>query len=322
MSRVLITGAAGFIGMHTAIRFLKEGHEVVGIDNLNNYYSVDLKKDRLVNIENVCKRYNGNFSFYKADINSDIWNKIPKIDILIHLAAQAGVRYSLENPMAYLESNILGFQKVLDFVQSRAIHSFYYASSSSVYGKNSRIPFSEDESCMQPESYYAATKRANELMAFSYWKTHKISSVGLRFFTVYGPWGRPDMAPMLFAHSAFNKSSIKVFNNGNQSRDFTFVDDIVESIYQLVFCKKNVGFELINIGRGAPINLMDFIGCIEVYSGLKIAKNFLPEQIGDVTQTYADTSKLKGLTNFEPSISLEVGIEKFIKWYRSYYSYV
>ena len=203
MPRVLITGAAGFIGMHTSIRFLKEGWDVIGIDNLNNYYSVSLKKDRLKQIKLSSDKFDKEFLFYQEDLNSDIWDEFDnfKIDSLVHLAAQAGVRYSIENPKAYLESNILGFQKVIEFILKNKIYPFLYASSSSVYGKNSKQPFNENEPCNSPESYYAATKRANELMAHSYSKTHNLKSIGLRFFTVYGPWGRPDMAPMLFAHT-------------------------------------------------------------------------------------------------------------------------
>lgn len=282
MPRVLITGAAGFIGMHTSIRFLKEGWDVIGIDNLNNYYSVSLKKDRLKQIKLSSDKFDKEFLFYQEDLNSDIWDEFDnfKIDSLVHLAAQAGVRYSIENPRAYLESNILGFQKVIEFVLKNKIYPFLYASSSSVYGKNSKQPFNESEPCNSPESYYAATKRANELMAYSYSKTHNLKSIGLRFFTVYGPWGRPDIAPMLFAHAAFKNTAIDVFNYGRQKRDFTYLDDIVEGIYAIVI-KGNQEIDnlLINIGNGSPVGLLDFISIIERHSGPIEKKWFPPKRV-------------------------------------------
>ena len=265
MARVLITGAAGFIGMHTAIRFLKEGWDVTGLDNMNDYYSVQMKEDRLKEIMSVAVAMNRNFSFFREDLNSDIWHDFQHIhfDALIHLAAQAGVRYSIENPMVYLESNVIGFQKVLDFVSLKKIEKFAYASSSSVYGKDSPQPFLESHPCNSPESYYAATKKANELMAFSYFKTNNVSSIGLRFFTVYGPWGRPDMAPMLFANAVINRNPITVFNHGNQKRDFTFIDDIVDGIYSLMKLNKFPKDSLImNIGNGSPVELMEFISIL------------------------------------------------------------
>ena len=215
---VLITGAAGFIGMHASIRFLKEGWDVVGLDNMNDYYSVELKQNRVENIRVLAEELGRSFEMYEADLNSDVWKKLEYFDFeaIVHLAAQAGVRYSLENPRAYLESNILGFQSVLEFVSKTGIDRFVYASSSSVYGKNSIQPFTENAACDSPESYYASTKRANELMAKSYFNTQGVNSIGLRFFTVYGPWGRPDMAPMLFAKAGMNNKTIKVFNHGRR----------------------------------------------------------------------------------------------------------
>ena len=237
MAKVLITGAAGFIGMHTAIEFLLKGWDVVGVDSMNNYYSSQLKQDRLEEIENTAlKPETGKFVFYKKDLNSEVWEELEKFSInaVIHLAAQAGVRYSLTNPQAYIESNVLGFQRVLEYVVKKEVESFFYASSSSVYGNVGRGDLTEESACNTPESYYAATKIANELMAHSYSKTHSLDSVGLRFFTVYGPWGRPDMAPWIFANAALNNETIKVFNYGKQSRDFTYVGDLVDRIYKLV----------------------------------------------------------------------------------------
>jgi len=321
MPRVLITGAAGFIGMHTSIRFLSEGWDVVGLDNMNNYYSVGLKRDRLKKITSEATKLERNFKMFEADLNSDIWNELKsyKFEALIHLAAQAGVRYSLENPDAYIYSNILGFQKVLNFVESKKITRFVYASSSSVYGKDSVPPFDESQPCDKPESYYASTKRSNELMAYSYYKTKEVSSLGLRFFTVYGPWGRPDMAPILFAQSADSKSKIKVFNHGNQKRDFTYIDDITEGIFRLL---SKEGFvkdaQVVNIGRGEPIGLLKFIEIIEKEMGLTIEKEFVDEQKGDVQVTFASTRKLQELIAYNPKTSLEEGVKRFIEWYKSY----
>ena len=324
MPRVLITGAAGFIGMHTAIRFLKEGWDVIGLDNVNDYYSVQLKKDRLSEIQKAADEYQKNFIFFKSDLNSNVWNELEEFDFnsVVHLAAQAGVRYSIQNPMAYLESNILGFQRVIDFVLKKNINRFLYASSSSVYGKNSNQPFSEEEACNSPESYYAATKKANEMMAHSYSKTHGIKSIGLRFFTVYGPWGRPDMAPMLFAHAAHNNSEIDVYNHGKQKRDFTYIDDIVEGIYRLVKLEhQERDFMLCNIGNGSPVDLLEFISKIESYFQFKLTKNFLPAQNGDVEVTYCDTSYLTKIVGYQPKHNLESGIKLFIQWFRKYYDY-
>lgn len=321
MPRVLITGAAGFIGMHTSIRFLREGWDVVGLDNMNNYYSVGLKRDRLKEIEGEATKLVRNFKMFEADLNSDVWNELKpyEFEAVIHLAAQAGVRYSLENPLAYLESNILGFQKVLDFVKSQRIERFLYASSSSVYGKDSDQPFDENQNCNNPESYYAATKKANELMARSFWNTFKVPSIGLRFFTVYGPFGRPDMAPMLFADAARKGNVIKVFNEGNQKRDFTYIDDIIEGVFKLIDLRHIPQDALvINIGNGSPVELMDFINLIEKSMGIPLDKEFVEAQKGDVMVTYASTKKLKELTGYQPKVSLNKGIKIFIEWFKAY----
>jgi len=323
LKNILITGAAGFIGMHTCIKFLNEGYHVIGLDNINNYYSTKLKNDRIKNILNESKLLKNNFTFLEEDLNSTVWSDLNKmnIDIVIHLAAQAGVRYSIENPNAYLESNILGFQKVLEFVTNNSIDNFLYASSSSVYGKDSCQPFNELAECSSPESYYAATKRANELMAYSYWKTKGVKSLGLRFFTVYGSWGRPDMAPMIFAKAAFENQLIKVFNHGVQKRDFTHVNDIVNSILSLSECfnKKIDTAEIVNIGNGAPTNLLDFINIIEVKTGMKLQKEFIDAQLGDVAETFADDTKLNTLIGIRPKTDLNKGIDEFINWYKLYY---
>ena len=322
MPRVLITGAAGFIGMHTAIRFLKEGWEVVGLDNLNDYYSVSLKRDRLNEISNAASKLESTFTMFEQDLNSSVWKDLEPIDFdaIVHLAAQAGVRYSIENPRAYLESNILGFQAVLEFVSEKGIERFLYASSSSVYGKNSLQPFSEKAPCNSPESYYASTKRANELMAKSYFHTEGLSSIGLRFFTVYGPWGRPDMAPMLFAKAGAENQTIKVFNHGKQERDFTYVDDIVEGIFRLSTIENFPHQSLVcNIGNGSPVGLMDFISTLEKSIGKELKKEYVDAQKGDVESTYADTSLLESLVDYKAKVGLEKGIPLFMDWYRSYF---
>ena len=323
MPRVLITGAAGFIGMHTVIRFLKEGWDVIGLDNLNDYYATTLKKDRIAQINQFVSCENGSFLFFEDDLLSDIWLTLKEyqIDSIIHLAAQAGVRYSINNPWKYIESNILGFQKVLDFVKLKSIKVFLYASSSSVYGKSSLQPFSEMQSCNSPESYYAATKITNELMASAYAKTHAIGSIGLRFFTVYGPWGRPDMAPMLFADACLKGEEILVFNYGKQKRDFTYIDDVVEGIYRLCTMQEFPSSSMVcNIGNGSPTNLLEFIKLIEKHMGVKLQKKFLPAQIGDVEETYANIELLSSLINFRPMVNIDKGIENFITWYRRYNS--
>lgn len=326
MKNILITGAAGFIGMHTCIKFIQEGYNVFGLDNINDYYDVSLKKNRLKEIEKTSSNKLGGWTFIKADITNNItWKKLKKynIDKIIHLAAQAGVRYSLENPKAYLESNIIGFQNVLDFCYESKINDLIYASSSSVYGKDSKQPFLESYACNNPESYYAVTKKTNELMANAYFKTKRLSSVGLRFFTVYGPWGRPDMAPVLFAKAAIKKNKINVFNYGNQSRDFTYIDDIIEGIFLVslkVWKSKKPILEIFNIGNGNPVKLMDFIDSLENCLKLKIHKSLVSAQLGDVETTFASVNKLEKFIKYKPSTSLNSGIKKFINWYLQYYN--
>jgi UDP-glucuronate 4-epimerase len=324
MSKILVTGAAGFIGMHTSIRFLNEGWAVVGLDNFNDYYSVTLKRDRVKNIQSLAESMDANFKMITDDLNSNVWEslKTENFDAVVHLAAQAGVRYSIENPRAYLESNVLGFQSVLEFVSKTGIQRFVYASSSSVYGNASTQPFVENQPCNQPESYYAATKIMNELMAKSYFKTQGLCSIGLRFFTVYGPWGRPDMAPMLFAKAAMDNSEIRVFNHGNQQRDFTYVDDIVEGIYRVIGIRNiSQGALVLNIGRGAPVSLMKFIDTLEKRMNREIRKSYVEAQLGDVKSTYACTKLLSNMINYSPKVSLDLGINTFVDWYKRYYKH-
>ena len=322
MPTVIITGVAGFIGMHTAIRMLEDNWNVIGIDNLNDYYSVELKKHRLQEIKLASLRNNSTFEFHPCDLNSNIWEELHERDIngFIHLAAQAGVRYSISNPRAYIDSNILGFQSVLEFVSEHGISPFVYASSSSVYGKFSSQPFHETENCARPESYYAATKKANELMAYSYYRTAGLRSIGLRFFTVYGPWGRPDMAPFIFARAAFEGKKIQVFNYGEQKRDFTYIDDIVEGIYlSVVQFNKVKDARVFNIGNGSPVELMAFINEIERATGKTLEKEFVKAQTGDVAVTYADTTNLLKTFGYKPKVLLNEGVSNFVQWYRSYH---
>ncbi|MES5952580.1 NAD-dependent epimerase [Bacillus fungorum] len=331
--KVLITGAAGFIGSHLSKRLLKEGYEVLGIDNVNDYYDPQLKVDRLKWIED------SNFKFKKLDLeNREGLNEIfeeYKPQIVVNLAAQAGVRYSLENPHAYIESNIVGFTNILEACRHNKIEQLIYASSSSVYGANTKLPFSVHDNVDHPISLYAATKKANELMAHTYSHLYGLPTVGLRFFTVYGPWGRPDMALFLFTKSIIEGKSIKVFNNGDMMRDFTYVNDIIESISRLIKRKpepnpewdgKNpdpgtsyVPYKVYNIGNNSPVRLMDFISAIEEKLNIEAKKEFLPLQAGDVPQTYADVQDLINDIGFKPQTTIKDGVGSFIDWYLEYY---
>jgi UDP-glucuronate 4-epimerase len=330
--KILVTGAAGFIGYHLSKKLTLKGLDVVGFDNINDYYNVDLKLDRLkeLGIYNVSdnkinyKSDSASFTFIKGDLENDlIWEEYIKplgITHIVNLAAQAGVRYSLENPKAYISSNVNGFLSVLEFCREQKINHLIYASSSSVYGMNSKQPFSEEDLCDKPISLYAATKKSNEMMAYTYNHLFGINSIGLRFFTVYGPWGRPDMAPMLFTKAAFTNKPIKVFNHGNQSRDFTYIDDIINGIVS-IFDKKEqviVGAKVCNIGKGSPIKLMDFIKSIETETGITLEKEYVEAQLGDVSITYADTSKLINEINYNPSVNITEGVKQFINWYKKY----
>lgn len=332
MSKILVTGAAGFIGFHVCKRLLEDGYQVLGIDNLNNYYDPNLKVARLkqlsidVDLSNNEKYYSNKdkkFQFVRGNIEEDeLWEdflKTFKVDVIIHLAAQAGVRYSLENPKSYIKSNIDGFLNVLEYCRNESINKLIYASSSSVYGMESKQPFSENEECNKPVSLYAATKKSNELMAYTYNHLFGIESIGLRFFTVYGPWGRPDMAPYIFTKAAFNGDEIKVFNQGNQKRDFTYIDDIVNGIIQ-IFNQRSIieGAEVCNIGQGKPQELGEFINQIEKRVGKSLVKKYVEAQPGDVQITYADTTFLNTKYSYTPKIGLSEGIDFFVKWYKNY----
>jgi len=332
--KILLTGAAGFIGMTTALRLLARGDEVVGLDNLNDYYDVSLKQNRL----NRLLPYPG-FRFVKLDVAdragmADLF-VAEKFDRVIHLAAQAGVRYSLQNPHAYIESNVVGFTNILEGCRHARVQHLVYASSSSVYGGNTKMPFSEHDSVDHPVSLYAATKKANELMAHTYSHLYGLPTTGLRFFTVYGPWGRPDMALFLFTKAILEGRAIDVFNHGKMQRDFTYVDDIVEGVIRVIDriaspnaaydasradpASSNVPYRVFNIGNNNPVPLLDFIGCIENALGKKAEKNLLPLQDGDVPETYANTDALNEWVGFVPGTSIEQGIGRFVAWYREYY---
>jgi UDP-glucuronate 4-epimerase len=324
--KILVTGAAGFIGFHVVLNLLSRGDTVIGIDNLNDYYDVSLKHARL---DEIAKHPNASqFNFIKldlADINATaqlFQQESP--ERVVHLAAQAGVRYSLENPNAYVQSNLVAFTNVLEGCRHNKIQHLVYASSSSVYGGNTKLPFSESDTVDHPVSLYAATKKANELMAHTYSHLYGFPTSGLRFFTVYGPWGRPDMSPFLFADAILNNRSIKVFNHGDMMRDFTYIDDIVEGVVRVLdkpataIAGSSVPYRLFNIGNSQPEKLMDFIGMLEKAFNKEVKKDFLPMQAGDVKATYADTFALEAWVDFKPKTSLKFGIQKFADWYKRY----
>lgn len=318
--RILVTGAAGFIGFHIAKRLLENGFSVVGIDNLNDYYSVELKESRL----SVLMTYKA-FTFLKKDISDkevlDLVFKNETLDYVIHLAAQAGVRHSIEQPDSYIKSNVIGFYNILELCRKYPVKHLIYASSSSVYGGHKVIPFKESHQVDQPVSLYAATKKSNELMAYTYSHLYKVPTTGLRFFTVYGPFGRPDMAYFKFTSCIINHEVIEVYNYGKMERDFTYIDDIVEGIFRLL--KKPSGapdpYNIFNIGRGQPIQLMDFISLLEKYLEETAIMNFTEMQPGDVLTTYADVDKLKTFIDYNPQTTFEEGIKEFIRWYKSFY---
>lgn len=320
MKRVMVTGAAGFIGAALSLELAKRGYQIYGVDNLNDYYDIKLKKDRLSRLEEAI-----NFQFKKLDISekeklSSSFEKF-KPEIVINLAAQAGVRYSIQNPDSYTKSNLVGFANILECCRHFCVEHLIFASSSSVYGKNKKIPFSEDDNVDRPVSYYAATKKSNELMAAAYSELYKLRTTGLRFFTVYGPWGRPDMAPWLFTQAILSGKPIKVFNYGKMRRDFTYIDDIVNGVIGLVDLEgaRQELFNIYNIGNNEPEELGYFIEIIEKECGVKAIKEYLPMQMGDVPVTYADISKLNELTGFKPQISLEEGLKRFISWFKEYH---
>lgn len=317
--RILVTGAAGFIGYHLSQRLLQEGVQVYGIDNLNDYYDVRLKKARLALLQSQA-----NFEFQPLELSDrpstlDLFNS-QSFDGVVHLAAQAGVRYSIDNPHAYVDSNLVGFMNILEGCRQQQINHLVFASSSSVYGANHKIPFSVTDNVDHPVSLYAATKKANELMAHSYSHLYGIPVTGLRFFTVYGPWGRPDMAYYKFVDAIASGQPINIYNHGNMERDLTYIDDVVEGIVRVIHRPqtREVPYKIYNIGNQTPVNLLRFIEVIEAEMGTIAHKNWLPMQPGDVPQTYADVSELMQDTGFKPQTSIEEGIRAFVQWYRAY----
>jgi len=336
--KILVTGAAGFIGFHLCTVLLKQGHQIVGLDNINDYYDVNLKYARLNELgisrtdaevflnKSESSIYKRNLFFTRMNLEDR--EELPslfkdhKFDVVCNLAAQAGVRYSIENPEAYIDSNIVGFLNILECCRHSKIEHLLYASSSSVYGENKKVPFSTSDNVDHPISLYAATKKSNELMAYTYSHLYSIPTTGLRFFTVYGPWGRPDMAPMLFADAISNNRPIKVFNNGNMSRDFTYIDDIVNGIEILltnppVKEANKPAYRLSNIGNGDPQSLGDFIKAIEASLGVHAKKEYLPMQAGDVPQTWADISEIEKL-GYKSTTEINEGVDKFVTWFKNY----
>jgi UDP-glucuronate 4-epimerase len=347
--KILVTGAAGFIGAYVAQRLVERGDEVVGIDNLNDYYNPQLKIDRLKSLLDTDVDINGatlvvsrhaNFTFIKLAIEdrqamASLFER-EHFDVVVNLAAQAGVRYSIENPFAYIDSNLLGFANIIEGCRQSKVKHLVYASSSSVYGLNGNTPYQESHSIAHPVSLYAATKKADELMAHAYSHLYAIPTTGLRFFTVYGPWGRPDMSPALFSDAILNDRPIKVFNNGDMFRDFTYIDDIVEGVIRVIDtpaqpdenwdaanpnpATSSAPYRIYNIGNSNPVKLMDFIKAIETAIGKEAEKIMLPMQSGDVIGTYADTTLLQRDVDFKPNTPLSVGMQKYIDWYKNYYN--
>jgi len=345
--KILVTGSAGFIGYHLVNELVKRGDEVIGIDSINDYYDVNLKYGRLEDagikrekieyFKAVQSTKYPNYKFIKLNLedkeNIDKLFKEEKFDKVCHLAAQAGVRYSIQNPYAYINSNIVGHMNILEAVRHFGTEHLVYASSSSVYGLNKKQPFSTDDNVDHPISLYAATKKSDELMSHTYSYLYNIPTTGLRFFTVYGPWGRPDMAYFKFVKKILNGEPIDVYNYGNMSRDFTYIDDIIEGVIRVIdnppkgnpnwngrASNSIAPYKVYNIGRGKPVKLMDFIEAIEEILGKKAKKNFLPMQPGDVPSTYADTSALESELGYNPKVDVKEGIEKFVKWYRRFYN--
>ena len=327
---VLVTGSAGFIGMHTANALLKKNEDVIGIDNINDYYDPELKRARLEELH-----VNKNFYFEKLDFSVPgslnlLIQKYPEIDRIIHLGAQAGVRYSIDNPHHYMQSNLCGQLAILEFCKSkmrdsRPIKNFVYASSSSVYGSNKQIPFSINDNTDQPVSFYGATKKAGEVMAHSYAHLYQIPTVGLRFFTVYGPWGRPDMSPYIFTNSILNEKPIKVFNKGEMMRDFTFIDDIVSGILGAldtppINLSASPPHKIYNLGNNKPVSLMNYINVIERACNKKAIIDLQPMQAGDVVQTYANIEESERDLGYAPTTSIDIGIPRFVDWFISYHS--
>lgn len=335
MMKILITGAAGFIGYHLCEKLLGLGYNVVGLDNINDYYDVNLKYARLRNLgiadnETVYNKtvrssqYQDNFEFIKLNLedreNIPVLFQQHQFDCVINLAAQAGVRYSIENPMAYIDSNIVGFANILEACRQYKVPKLLYASSSSVYGNSEEVPFSTANNVDHPISMYAATKKSNELMAHAYSHLFGIQTIGLRFFTVYGPWGRPDMAMFLFTDAILNDKPIKVFNNGDLSRDFTYIDDIINGLMLIVENQNNQEkYQIFNIGNSRPVKLMRFIQEIEKATNKTARKIMMPMQPGDVSQTWADVNELQKAYGYKPVFTVEEGVRNFVAWYKEYY---
>ena len=331
---ILVTGASGFIGFHLAKKLLDLGHQVIGLDNNNAYYSVQLKLARLkqLGINEVHEgklvkshTYGDRFQFIKLDLENrkelpTLFKKI-QFDVVCNLAAQAGVRYSIENPNAYVDANVAGFVNILECARHYNVKKVVYASSSSVYGMNDKVPFETTDSVDHPISLYAATKKSNELMAYTYSYLYDIQCIGLRFFTVYGPWGRPDMAMFLFTDAILNNKPIKVFNHGNLSRDFTYIDDIVNGVEKTLLQEqpKQKNYSLYNFGNGSPVQLMDFIKAIEKSTGKIAQKEMLPMQPGDVEKTWADTTDLERDYGYKPNTDIQIGVDQFVEWYKDYH---
>lgn len=318
--QILVTGVAGFIGFHLGQALLKAGFSVVGIDNMNDYYDVSLKKARLSQLEN-----SDNFIFYEKDIGDlESINAIFKShspQVVVHLAAQAGVRYSLSHPHLYVQSNIVGFTNIIEACRHHEVEHLIYASTSSVYGANTVLPYKESDAVDHPLTIYAASKKANELIAHSYSHLYQLPTTGLRFFTVYGPWGRPDMAFFSFTRQILKSLPIQVYNFGKMQRDFTYIDDIVNGILLVVKKKADPAapYKIYNIGRGSPVPLLDYIGSIEEALGKEAIKEFMPMQDGDVLATHADISALERDTGYRPSVSYQEGVRHFVDWYQSFY---
>jgi UDP-glucuronate 4-epimerase len=315
--KILVTGSSGFIGFHTCLLLLQNKHYVIGIDNLNDYYDLNLKKSRL----RILKKFN-NFKFLKKDIeNKNIVKKfkVNEIDVIINLAAQAGVRHSLKDPYSYINSNVLGHVNMLELAKKVRAKKFIYASSSSVYGGNKTLPFSIKQRVDNPVSIYAASKKSGELISESYAHLFGIQCIGLRFFTVYGPWGRPDMATFIFTKKIFEGKEIDVFNDGKMKRDFTFINDIIDGIMGAVKLNKKFEHRIYNLGNNNPEDLSNFINLIEETIGIKAKKRLLPIQPGDVKETFAEISESTRDLNFKPKVNIKEGIPKFVEWYKSYY---
>jgi UDP-glucuronate 4-epimerase len=317
---ILVTGAAGFIGFHLSRTLLQKNEAVIGLDNFSAYYDVALKQERI----NILNKY-GNFIFVESCLTETrtwdtLFSQYP-ITKICHLGAQAGVRYSLENPRAYGDSNLTGFLEVLEAGRHNRVERLVYASSSSVYGGNTKIPFSETDTVDTPVSLYAATKKANELLAHSYTSLYDLQTIGLRFFTVYGPWGRPDMAYWKFTRALLEEESLTVYNRGNMERDFTYIDDIIQGVEAALFSTNLNQYDIFNLGNNTPVRLMDFISLLETHTGKTARMEFLPMQPGDVPRTYADITRAREKLNYSPETGLRDGLEKFVTWYKNYFNY-